>query len=298
MDSKKSDNANVILVLSGGGAKGVALAGALVALEENGIPIDRIVGCSIGSFIGALYAYYGNAVIVADKSRGVKTEDLIDIPWYNYYRLFLSNKGLTIGKNFEQILSHQLSDIDIKDLDIPMSIITTDLDTLELYEICEGNLITAVRASCALPPYFAPVKFHNKLLIDGGIASPLPTEIAQKYSPKVIISINLSSYVIQKNNNSMVNIMLRMLEGSYYNSVERQEQLADIAIKIKLPVGVTDTVHNEVLYHEGYVKTLETIPEIKKMLEKHKIDLKSLQKHEKREIEHNIRNILELRDDG
>ena len=99
MDSKKSDNANVILVLSGGGAKGVALAGALVALEENGIPIDRIVGCSIGSFIGALYAYYGNAVIVADKSRGVKTEDLIDIPWYNYYRLFLSNKGLTIGKN-------------------------------------------------------------------------------------------------------------------------------------------------------------------------------------------------------
>jgi NTE family protein len=156
------------LVLSGGGARGIAHAGVLKALDEAGFKFDRISATSAGAIIGALYAY------------GYKPDDILRIlkstKLFNLVRVAFKSSGLlditSLRRTFELYLGHDTFD----DLDIPLVINAVDLMKGKTRYFDEGPLVSAILASSAVPIIFKPVAINGVLYIDGGIQNNLPVE--------------------------------------------------------------------------------------------------------------------------
>src|SRR5574343_368035 len=188
------------LALSGGGAKGLSHIGALMVLEKAGIRVDYIVGTSMGAVIGALYSMGYSADTIAQIAR---TEDwdymlagkpglrqisieekadfgryLLEIPIVEKRLKF--PRGLIDGQELSVELSRLTFPVyGIKNftrLPIPFKCIATDITNGEIVVLDSGNLAEAVRASMAIPSIFTPVKYQNRLLVDGGIVRNFPVE--------------------------------------------------------------------------------------------------------------------------
>lgn len=154
------------LVLSGGGARGFAHIGVLRVLERHGIVPDVIAGTSMGAILGALYA----AGTRADELYAIADE----LSWRELIDLSLS-AGLLKGEKLREFLEHHLPDT-FEELDVPLAVTTTDVETGEQVVFLEGPLVPPVRASACYPGAFEPVRFQGRTLADGGIVNNLPVE--------------------------------------------------------------------------------------------------------------------------
>lgn len=264
--AKKHKDINVALVLGGGGVRGAAQIGVLKVLEENNIPLDLIIGSSVGTFIAAGYSYYRSWKILRDKLYSININDLIDISKKNYIKMLYSRTGLCNGWKFSRMLVHQLPDADIRSLSIPLILMATELENFEPYEIISGNIVEAVRACTAIPPFYPPVAFDNKILIDGAIGSPLPADVAKKYNAKVIIAVDISMHQSTFDNSNMMKIAYRSLDIAYYHLCRYQGQYADILIHPKLTAPTLGAVDYDMLFEEGRKEALKMLPEIKKRI--------------------------------
>lgn len=170
------------LVLGGGGAKGAAHVGVLKCVEEAGIPIDYIVGTSIGSIIGGLY------------SVGYRAQQLdslfINMDWEQLFSGSLTGTQ-QVSDVFEAWLNLPDS-VDFDSLPIPFRCVATDIITTQEVIISRGNVAKAMRASMAIPGAFKPVKWDDMLLVDGGMHNNLPVDIAKEMGADVIIAIDLT----------------------------------------------------------------------------------------------------------
>ena len=211
----KNKDIKVGLVLSGGGAKGLAHVGVIKVLEEAGVRIDYIAGTSMGAVIGGLYASGYNAqqldsiikkidftrIIQDDVPRSAKTfyekEDAeryaITLPFDSFKISF--PQSLSKGQNsynlLAQILDH-VSDIDkFKDLPIPFFCIATDATNGKQVILDQGYLPEAISASGALPSLFSPIILGDKLLIDGGITNNYPVDDLRAKDVDIIIGVDV-----------------------------------------------------------------------------------------------------------
>lgn len=266
MKSSNEKEINVALVLGAGGSRGPALAGALEVLEEHNIPIDLIVGSSSGAIVGAMYSYYQDAKIVKDKVLPLRFKDVVDVSWLNYLLLPWRRIGIASGNNMRRMLSHQLPQCDLQELNIPLVVVGTDATTFETVEITSGNLIEALLASASAPPYFSPVVINSRSLIDGGISSPVPTEVAKQYNPKVIIAINITQHYSRFDSNNMLALSYRSLDIAHYHIARLQCYFADVIINPRIDIDGTDDSKALVLYEAGQKATSEQIPHIQKLL--------------------------------
>jgi NTE family protein len=160
------------IALSCGGAKSLAHVGVIQVLEENGVKIDAIAGSSMGAYIGALWAagYGGSALaeLAAEFSSRRKLWKLADLA-------VIPRRGFVRGKRLERLLERSLGDLQFSDLSTDLSIVVTRLHSLERVVLRSGRLVDAIRASCAMPGIFVPVRLEDgHEYIDGGIVSPLP----------------------------------------------------------------------------------------------------------------------------
>ncbi len=156
------------IVLSGGGARGFAHTGVIAALEEHGIPIDRVAGASMGSVIGAGIA------------EGVAREDRVPLMQRQFHKLLdytLPVVSLIKGKRISDNLEEQWGEHEIEDLWLPFSCVTTNLTTSAVVALRRGPVDLAVRASTAIPGVLPPVPYHGELLIDGGVLDNLPVSL-------------------------------------------------------------------------------------------------------------------------
>ena len=211
------------LVLSGGGAKGMAHVGVLRVLEEMRIPVDLVVGTSAGSAVGALYA---SGMPVSDIE-----QRFIEMDWLSSFRddpgrvykpvrrkqddwrfpvvpgigvradgLHVGG-GLIAGQNLGFILNELTRNAalveDFDRLPIPFRAVATDLETGEQVVIGEGNLSEAIRASMSIPGVYAPVERNGQLLVDGGVANNLPVSVAREMGADVIIAIDITDSLMQ-----------------------------------------------------------------------------------------------------
>lgn len=158
----------VALVLSGGGARGFAHIGVLQALEEREVTVDLVAGTSMGAVLGALYASGHSADEIYALAKGLSWRDVIDLSLQT---------GILKGDKLRQFLAEHLPPT-FEDLEIPLAVTTTDMETGEEHVLLQGDLVAAVRASSSLPGAFEPVQLDGRTLADGGIVNNLPVAAA------------------------------------------------------------------------------------------------------------------------
>ena len=211
----QQEDPKVGLVLSGGGAKGLAHIGVLKVLEEAGVRVDYIGGTSMGAIVGALYAAGYNAhqldsifqetnfnILIQDElPRGAKTfyekrdseRYAITLPFDNFDVSFPS--ALSRGQNVYNLMSkltlHLENRQDFSQMPIPFVAVATDVETGEEVILDSGYLPQAISASAAIPSLFSPVLVDSRLLIDGGVVNNYPVEELRRRGAEIIIGVDV-----------------------------------------------------------------------------------------------------------
>jgi len=187
INRKKADGPKIGLALASGGARGAAITGAMKVLDREGIKVSAISGSSIGALVGAAHA----AGIPIEK---VEEEWLAtDLP--KLFRGFLPTfprAGLSSGSELRKMLVRLLGDIKIEELPIPFAAVACDIDTGEAVVLREGSLVDAIRASTAIPGLFYPVRWGDRLLVDGGLVDPLPVGVCRELGAEFVIALDIT----------------------------------------------------------------------------------------------------------
>ncbi|MEW5909730.1 MAG: patatin-like phospholipase family protein [Thermodesulfobacteriota bacterium] len=181
------------LVLGSGASRGWAHIGAIEALEEENIPIDLIVGCSIGSYVGALYAA-GSMKSLKEfvlKMDGRKV--------FSYFDVVFPRSGILNGtKKLKELFSMHTDKDRFSDLKLPVMMVATDLETGGKVVLKSGNLLTALRATMSIPGIFAPARVGSRWLVDGGLVDPVPVSVARAQGADIIIAIDLNGRIVSR----------------------------------------------------------------------------------------------------
>jgi NTE family protein len=181
------------LVLSGGGAPGIAHIGVIKALEENNIPIDYITGTSIGAFIGGLYAsgYSPEEMILFFNSSDFKKLKKIELKFPKKYFLpthIIKPQKIQLGLEKLTSQATRRSGANFDSLFVPFRCVASDVYRKESFIFCRGDLATAIRASMTFPFVFEATRVDNRLLFDGGIYNNFPVNIMQEsFQPDFMI---------------------------------------------------------------------------------------------------------------
>ncbi len=181
MERPGADN-RVGLVLSGGGARAFAHIGVLRVLARAGARFDVVAGTSMGAIIGALYAYGLTPDEIYEIASGVGWRDVVDISL---------QVGLIKGDKLEALLTEHLPK-DFADLEIPLAVTTTDVETGDAVVLQEGDLVKAVRASSSYPGAVEPLILYGRVLADGGIVNNLPVSAAALLGANRIIASDVT----------------------------------------------------------------------------------------------------------
>lgn len=200
------------LALGSGAYRGFAHIGVIKSLEKNNISIDYLSGASIGAWVAAYYAFF--------KDISELENDLIDNQKENLSVLldFGGSRGLISGQKFLKYLSKKLYNAQFSDLKIPLAISATDLKTGLPHVFSDGDLASAVRASCSVPLVFKAFEYENSLLVDGGMSNPVPVDLITQMGADITIGVNLynkNEFSSQKHTeaNLLVHSTVIMLAG-------------------------------------------------------------------------------------
>lgn len=257
------------LALGSGGFRGFAHIGVIRSLEKHGIPIDYLSGASIGAWVAASYAIFKD-------SKKIET-DLTDKTRENWPILldFSLKSGFINGQKFFKFLETSLNHYNFSKTLIPLKIVASDLLTGNAYIFDKGDIAKAVRASTSIPLIFKPIKYKNKLLVDGGICNPVPCDLVKDMGADVIIGVNLySRKEFFGGELSIANIALRTMRIFLGNTAEESMKLSDVMININvskysktssLSKYFTKEIAEEII-KIGERETDKKIPMIKKML--------------------------------
>lgn len=175
------------LALGSGAARGWAHIGVIQALEEMGIKIDIVTGCSIGSYVGAAYAS-GKLKELAEW-----VESLTEWQVYALMGVGFHRGGLVSGLKVFKALQDNFSYETFEQLEKPFAAVATDLYTGREVNFMQGSVIDAVKASCAIPGLFAPQLHNNRWLVDGGVVNPVPVNMCRMLGADIVIAVNLSA---------------------------------------------------------------------------------------------------------
>lgn len=254
----------VALVLGGGAFLGMAHLGALKVFEENNIPIDLIVGTSVGSFVGAMYANNPNSDSLRVLASKVKAEDIFNASMFN------STVGFVTGENLQEYINEHIKIKNIEDLKIPFVAITSDLISGKTIPLSSGPIAPSVNSSCAIPMIFEPVKMYGMVLVDGGVWNNVAVDIAKEYNPDVVIAINLMS-VLPPGKASEIKTFIDVLRrGGQVNSINignRNANLADVVLNPKVDqFPPLSDQYDKQIYDAGYTAAKDKIEEIKKII--------------------------------
>ena len=253
MDSTTTGRKRVAVVLSGGGAKGMAHIGVLKVLERAGIPVDIVTGTSMGSIIGGLYAigYNANALdslvrvqdwgyVISDRE-DLSNQSLSDRRKQNTYfintNLGKKDKnagGIIKGKNlaelFQQLCVGYTDSIDFtRDLPIPFACVATNIIDNSEYDFHSGRLAQAMRASMAIPAAFSPVRIGDMVLVDGGLRNNFPADIARQMGADIIIGVTVQGPPkVAENLGGTMSIISQIVDVNCKNKYDENLAITDL----------------------------------------------------------------------
>jgi NTE family protein len=175
------------IALSGGAARGISHIGVLEVLRDLGVEASAIAGTSMGSIVGSLLC---SGISLEEMKHYVESMD-----WKSFLLfsdLALSNTGIINGRRVEKQLEKFLKDKTFEDCSIDFCCVAVDIFSREKVVLTRGRLLDAVRASISIPGFFSPVYLDGKLLVDGGIIEPLPTEAIKVFDVDFIIGSSIT----------------------------------------------------------------------------------------------------------
>lgn len=290
------DRPSVALVLSGGGAKGFAQLPYMEYIDQLDIPIDMVIGCSVGSIVGGFYAAgYSVQEIIDAFSNMDWTPFFTDTevsPYENVYGIHSKNENL-LSINFDDSLSLRLgsavsngqlayqlfrkmlikypSNKSFDDLPIPFRATATDMLTGDAIVLQDGDLAEAIRASMSLPGIFEPVEIEGHYLVDGGLRYNLPINVAKAMGYDIIIALDISGGILSDvdafNSNPAVGL---------WNALSISEAAATKAIINQADLIIYPNIEN---YSAGDFNSAKQIYEAGKTnLDEYKDDLEEVRK--------------------
>lgn len=178
---------DVALVLSSGGARGLAHVGVIEELLAYGFTITSLSGSSIGALVGGLFAM-GK---LDEYSQWVKTIDRHTI--WGLMDFSLNGRGLLKGERVFDNMKTFIPDVNIENFNIPFTAVATDIIRRKEVTFSSGSFYKAIRASIAIPTLFTPMEYEDSFLVDGGVLNPLPFEYVRKMPGTLLIAVNLNS---------------------------------------------------------------------------------------------------------
>jgi len=246
-------------VLGGGVARGIAHIGVLKVLKREKIPVDMVVGTSIGALIGAAFC--------ADIKSSVLEKKVQKISWKNLFDIGIPQLGLMEGRKLEKLIREIIGERHFKDLNIPLAIVTTDINNGVEVVHRKGLLWPVIKASCAIPGLFNPVKLDKKLLVDGGVLHNIPAKIAHDLGADKIIAVDVD-YAIRKGGlNNLFGIFIQAWHLRGKELSRYQDLHAEVLIKVNLPgVSPIDFHQGKKCIQQGELAAEKKIPQIKKIL--------------------------------
>jgi len=189
------------VALGGGFARGIAHIGVLRILEQHEIPVDFIAGTSVGALIAAAYA--GGSTLENMERRGVETH------FRDFGRWTLSRMGMASNERLDEFLHKFTPAKTFEEMRIPLSIVATDLIAGESVYFTTGEVAPALRASCAYPGLFLPVRYNGRVLVDGFLTETVPAPAARRMGADVVISVHLEPGLLEDGPRNTIEVISR-----------------------------------------------------------------------------------------
>lgn len=258
-EQTRSERKKVGVVLSGGGAKGMAHIGVLKVLEEAGIPVDVITGTSMGSIVGGLYAigYNANSLdsivrmqdwsyVITDKEN-MRNQSIDDRKKQNTY---IISTGMAIGKRaenagglikgknlaelFQRLCTGYTDSLDFsKDLRIPFACVATNIIDNSEVDFHSGRLPQAMRASMSIPAVFSPVRLGDMVLVDGGLKNNYPADLAREMGADIIIGVTVQTDPkVADDLEGTMSILNQIIDINCKNKVEENLEITDLHLQV------------------------------------------------------------------
>jgi NTE family protein len=254
----------VALVLGGGAARGFAHVGVLSVLEDAGIPVELVVGTSVGSLVGALYADGHNARALEHLARDLDRGDFFDFG----LAPALFGTGLARGARLERWVRDHLRAGRVEDLAIRYAAVATDLDDGSAVVLARGDVARAVRASSAIPGVFEPVELDGRLLVDGGVVANLPVTVARQLGADVVIAVDVTEVSGKAKPSSFVEVLLRAVTILTHEGVEQSALASDVLVAPAVgDVDLLDFDAKDRTIAAGVAAAREKLPEIRRAVE-------------------------------
>ena len=277
MNSKK----RIALVIGSGGIKCAAAAGLWRVLQEEGIVVDSVVGCSGGSMYAALIANHVDVKIMEDWSRTLWTSDIMQ----GYTENLKASKDGTLrftersGLVDDSVMNKKLRDVygdwQFADLKMPFKVVATDLLAGEKVVLSVGSVFDAIRASLAIPIIFPPWEVGGRLLIDGAASDPLPIDVAIQDGADIIIAMGFtldyrnrfrSMTAVQEQLNSIY--MNNILNSTYaFYNLAHHAEIFPIIPEFESTVSMFDVDKIPHVIERGEQAARKQLPHIKRLLE-------------------------------
>ncbi|WP_296620020.1 patatin-like phospholipase family protein [Marivirga sp.] len=290
------------LVLSGGGAKGLAHVGVLKALEENNIPIDYIMGTSMGGVIGGFYASGYSSHEIDSIARSQDFQNWIDGKFPDDFNTYYYKSdpnpewfeiNLGVDSSFDANLrprlandlilnfalseytasANQVANEDFTDLFIPFTAVGAEIFTQKTVYMDNGNLGQVLRATMSVPYVYKPVKINGEYIFDGGIYDNFPAKhMKETYNPDIMIGVNVSTKIFEKYPKDDKKLISNSLLFMIMDKVNPND-LGDSSVFLEPNTdNITGFDFKKVdqIIDSGYAEAMRAMPEILKAIEKRK----------------------------
>jgi NTE family protein len=262
-----SKTAKIALVLGAGSSKGFAHIGVLKVLEMNHIPINMIVGTSVGSAVGSLYAYGYDAFQLQRISFAIEKGDIAD------FIIPFPTNGFIKGEKLEEFINKTLNNTPMENLKIPFYAVATDIQNGQEVVFSMGNTGQAVRSSCSIPGIFRPVQIGDRMYVDGGVVSPIAVDAARRLGADIVIAVDISSEHDRTKPESTMATIFQSFNIMYSKLGQIQLAHADVVIRPKVGyIGSSDFSKRHEAILEGEKAAMEALPQITQIINKLKAE--------------------------
>lgn len=247
------------IALGSGGLRGLAHVGVLRVLEAEGIPIDYIAGCSIGSLIGGLYSAGLSLDNIEKLAKHLKRRHWLDF--------IIPKMGLFSGErilNMLQILTQKKS---FEQLQIPLAVVATELREGKEIVFTAGEVAPAIRASVSVPGIFVPYEIDGMMLVDGAVLNPTPVDVVRGMGADVVLAVDLAHAGTISSVTNMFDVIIQSIDIMERELMKSRETVCDVIIRpdvAHISPSSFDSTEECIALGEAAVR--DVLPEIRSLL--------------------------------